>query len=172
VTIRVKLRKFAIAPQSTVVAPYHSAMISVTPNTAIPAAGEASLTLTSNQAVDATLATGTASGLTLSPLGTPVARAVLSDVTGGGFGEATLTNASAATTTVSWTLLHHGKVTSTGSTSVGAGDTISLGVLLGGRSKLRGSTLVVASATPAMVVNAILSTSPVGVTLASALNGG
>ena len=172
VTIRVKLRKFAIAPQSTVVAPYHSAMISVTPNTAIPAAGEASLTMTSNQAVDATLATGTASGLALSPLGTPVARAVLSDVTGGGFGEATLTNASAATTTVSWTLLHHGKVTSTGSTSVGAGDTISLGVLLGGRSKLRGSTLVVASATPALVVNAILSTSPVGVTLASALNGG
>ena len=172
VTIRVKLRKFNIAPQSTVIAPYHSAMITITPNTAIPAAGEASLTMTSNQAVVATLATGTSSGLTLSPLGTPVARAILSDVTGGGFGEATLTNASAGTSEVGWILLHHGAITATGTTSVAAGDTISLGVLLHGRAKLQGSTLVMTSPTAALVVNAILSTSPGGVTLASALHGG
>jgi len=172
VSVQVKLRAFNIAPQSTVVAAYHSAMITITPNTAIPAAGEASLTMTSNQPVIATLATGTSQGLTLSPLAAPVARAILSDVTGGGFAEATLTNATKAATNVAWTLLHRGSVTSTGTTTVGPGGTVSIGALLHGRAKLQGSTLVMVSPTAALVVNAILNTSPVGVTLAAALNGG
>ncbi len=172
VTVMVTLRKFNIAPQSTVVAAYHSAMITITPNTAIPAAGEASLTLTSDQPVDATLATGTSNGVTLSPLGSPVARAVLSDVTGGGFGEATMTNASAAATTVTWSLLHHGALSASGVTTVEPRTTVSIGALVHGRTKLRGSTLIMTSPTSSLVVNAILTTSPAGVTLASALNGG
>ena len=172
VTLTVNVGKFKVAPQSKTVAAYHSAMIIITPNTAIPAAGEASLVMTSNEPVDATLATGTTNGLTLSPLGTPVARAILADVTGGGFGEATATNATGAVATFAWTLIHHGVVTSTGSTSIRAGRTISLGQLLGGRAKLRGSTLVLTSSTPALVVDAILNTTPIGLTLASPLNGG
>ena len=175
VTLKVKIGKFIVAPQSTSVAPYSSSMITIRPNTAIPAAGEASLSMTSTQAVDATLATGTRNGLTLSPLGTAVSRAVLSDVTGGGFAQATVTNASSASsasTTVTWALLHHGVIASTGLTPLGAGRTISLGQVLGGRAKLQGSTVVLTSATPVLVVNAILTTSPVGVTMAAPLNGG
>jgi hypothetical protein len=172
VTLKVRIAKFVVAPQSTVVAPYSSAMISIAPNTAIPAAGEASLSMTSTQAVDATLATGTKYGLTLSPLGSAVSRAVLSDVTGAGFAQAVVTNDSVASTTVTWALLRHGAITSTGLTPLGAGQTISLGQVLGGRAKLQGATLVLSSATPVLVVNAILPTSPFGVTLAAPLDGG
>ena len=172
VTFTIKLGKFKVAPQSTTVAPYSSAMVTITPNTAIPAAGEASLSMTSSQPVDATLATGTANGITLSPLGTAVARAVLADVTGTGFSQANVSNASGASTTVTWALLRHGAVASTGLTPLGAGASISLGQLLGGRAKLQGASLVLTSATPALVVDAILSTRPNGVTLAAALNGG
>jgi hypothetical protein len=172
VTFKVKAGKFHVAPQSTTVAPYHSAVISITPNTAIPAAGEASLVMSSTQAVDVTLATGTQDGLTFSPLGSPGSRVVLADVTGAGYGEATLTNATIAPTDVKWTLIHHAVVASTGSTTLGAGGTISLGQLLGGRDKLKGATLVLSSATPSLVVDAILNTTPAGVTLATSLNGG
>ena len=172
VTFKVKLGKFKVAPQSTELRPYQSAMVVITPNTAIPAAGEASLTMSATQAVDATLVTGTLDGLTSSPLGSPVSRAVLADVTGGGFDRAVLTNVSDATTEVSWTLRHHGTLTSSGTTSLASGASASLGVLLGGRQKLQGSTLVLASATPSLVVSATLSTSPAGVVLTSGLNGG
>jgi hypothetical protein len=172
VKLKVKVGKFKVAPQSKTVAPYHSAVISITPNTAIPAAGEASLVMSSTQAVDVTLATGTADGLTFSPLGSPGSRVVLADVTGAGYGEATVTNATIVTTDVKWALIHHGVVASTGSTTLGAGGTISLGQLLGGRDKLKGATLLLSSATRALVVDAILNTTPGGVTLAAALNGG
>ncbi|NNN08837.1 MAG: hypothetical protein HKL85_06535 [Acidimicrobiaceae bacterium] len=172
VTFTVKIKKFVVAPQSVAVAPYSSAMVSVTPNTAIPAAGEASLTMTSTQPVDATLATGTKNGLTLSPMGVAMSRAVLSDVTGGGFAQATVTNTSNAPTTVTWALLHHGSINSTGLTPLGAGQTVSLGQALGGRAKLQGATLVLTSATPVLAVNAILTTFPYGVTMAASLNGG
>lgn len=172
VTFKVKLGKFQVAPQSTELRPYHSAMIVITPNTAIPAAGEATLTMTSTQAVDATLVTGTQEGVTSSPLGSPVSRAVLADVTGGGFSRAVVTNTSSAKVVVAWTLRHGATLTSSGTTTLGARGTASLGQLLGGRTKLRGSTLVLTSATVSMVVSATLSTSPAGVTLTPALDGG
>ena len=172
VTFTVKLGKFKVAPQSTELRPYQSATVVITPNTAIPAAGEASLTMTATQAVDATLVTGTLDGLTSSPLGSPVSRAVLADVTGGGFDRAVLTNVAARSTKVSWTLRHHGTLTSSGTTSLAAGASASLGVLVGGRQKLQGSTLVLTSATPSLVVSATLSTSPAGVVLTSGLDGG
>jgi Family of unknown function (DUF5719) len=172
VTFKVKLGKFKLQPLTTTIAPYHSTMISVTPNTAIPPAGEASLSMTATQPVNATLATGTSQGLTLSPLVAPVSRAVLSDVTGGGFGEATATNATRSAVTVEWTLIRHGALTSSGSAFLGGGGTISLGQLLGGRARLQGSTLILATPTPALVVSAILNSSPVGLTLVPALDGG
>ena len=172
VTVTVKLAKFKVAPQSAELRPYQSAMIVITPNTAIPAAGEASLTLTSTQPVDVTLVTGTDNGLSASPLGSPVARAVLADVTGGGFDRAMVTNVAHATSQVSWTLRHQGTLTSSGTTTLSPGYSASLGVLVGGRAKLRGSTLVLTSASDSMVVIATLSTSPAGVTLTSALDGG
>ncbi len=172
VRFTIKIGKFKVAPQSISVSPYSSAVVSVTPNTAIPAAGEASLTMTSTQPVNATLATGTANGMTLSPLSTAVSRAILSDVTGAGFAQATVTNDSTAATTVTWALVHHGAILSTGLAPLGAGQTISLGQAVGGRAKLRGATLVLTSATPVLVVNAILPSSPYGVTMAAALNGG
>ncbi len=172
VTFTVTIGKFTVAPQSVSVAPYSSAMVSVAPNTAIPAAGEASLTMTSTQPVNATLATGTTNGVTLSPLSTAVSRAILSDVTGAGFAQATVTNDSTVATTVTWALVHHGTIVATGLAPLGARQTISLGQTLGGRAKLQGSTLVLTSATPVLVVNATLPTSPYGVTMAAALNGG
>ena len=172
VTLRVAVGKFDVAPQSTVVAPYHSAVISITPNTAIPAAGEAKVELSADQSVVATLATGTKKGLTFFPLGTPLARAVLADVTGAGFAQAAVSNASGATVDLGWSLVHHNAVVATGVATLGVRGTLSLGQLVGGRARLQGATLVLTSATPALVVSAILPTSPAGVTLTGALNGG
>lgn len=172
VKVRVTLGRFNVAPQSTTIPAYHSSIITITPNTAIPASGEAALSLVASHPVQATLATGTTSGLTLSPLATPVARAVLADVTGAGFGEATLTNARAKTTSVSWTLIHDNRVEVTGALSLGGGATVSLGQLVGGRAKLRGATFVATTRKAALVVDAILNTSPIGLTLAAPLNGG
>lgn len=172
VRLTVALAKFHVAPQSTLVAPYHSALITITPNTAIPAAGEASVTLAATRAVDATLVTGTTGGVTSSPLGTPVARAVLSDVTGNGFAQAVVTNAWRSATTLHWTLRRRGVLTSSGSTSLDAGATLSLGALLGGHAALRAATLVLTSVQPALVVSAVLPSFPAGVTLTFALNGG
>ncbi len=172
VTFRVHLGKFVIAPQTTTVAPYHSTVVTITPNTAIPAAGEALVTMSATEPVDATLATGVVQGLNLSPLGTASSRPVLADVTGGGYAQATLTNASAVTATATWTLISHGAVLATNSTQVTPGTTVSLGELVGGRQRLAGATLVVTGSTSAWVVNAALVTSPPGTMLATALNGG
>ena len=172
VTIKVKVGKFLVAPQSTSVAPYSSSVVVITPNTAIPAAGEASLTMTSSKPVDATLVTGTPNGLTLSPLGALVSRAVLSDVTGGGFARATVTNASLMDTNLAWDLVRHGVLSATGHATLGASENLSLGQLIGGRAKLQGATLILTSSSAVLVVNAILNTSPGGVTMAAALNGG
>ena len=172
VTVHVRIGKFTVAPQSVRVAPYASTLISVTPNTAIPAAGEASLAMTSSQPVDVTLATGTTTGVNLSPLGAALARVILADVTGQGFAEATVTNDSKTATTLTWALVGGGAVISTGLAPLATGATVSLGQTVGGRAKLRGTTLVLTSATPALVVNAILPTSPYGVTMAAPLNGG
>ena len=172
VTFQVALGKFTIAPQTTTVAPYHSTVVTITPNTAIPAAGEALVTMSATQPVDATLATGVTQGLNLSPLGVASSRPVLVDVTGRGFAQATLTNASRTTATATWTLIRHGAVVATNSTQVTAGATVSLGQLVGGRQRLEGATLVVTGTSTAWVVNAILFTSPTGTTVVSALNGG
>jgi hypothetical protein len=101
-----------------------------------------------------------------------MSRAVLADVTGAGFGEATATNVSEKTTSVAWALVRHGTVASTGATTISAGFTVSLGQLLNGRAKLKGATLVLTGTTPSIVVNAILNTTPVGVTMAAPLDGG
>jgi hypothetical protein len=172
VKFKVTLAKFHVPSQSTTIAPYHSAMIVITPNTAIPAAGEASLVMSANQAVDATLATGVRGALTFSPLGTAVSRAVLADVTGNGFGEATVTNATGAATRFAWTLIRRGAVISRGKQTLGSANTLSLGQMLGGRAKLLGSTLILSDPTPALVLNAMLNTSPIGLTLAAPLDGG
>ena len=172
VTLDVKLGKFKVAPQTTEVGAYRSAMIVITPNTAIPAAGEATIVMKSTQPVDATVVTGTQDGLTSSPVGTPAARVVLADVTGGGFDRAVVTNVASTATEVSWVLRRRGALASTGTTSLGANATKSLAVLVGGRAKLTGATMVLTGLAPTLVVSATLVTRPPGVTLTTGLNGG
>ena len=172
VTFEVKLKGFTIAPQTTVVAPYHSTVVTITPNTAIPAAGEALVRMSSTQAVDVTLGTGVVQGLHLSPLASALQRPVLADVTGRGFAQATLTNVGRATSIATWSLIRQGRVVSTGSTQVTAGASVSLGQLLGGRDHLRGATLVISGTSATWSVSATLETSPAGQILAPALNGG
>ena len=151
--------------------PYHSTVVTITPNTAIPDAGEALLSMASTQPVDATLATGTAGGLALSPIGVASSRVVLSDVNGGGFGEATATNVATTSLTVSWSLVRHAAVARTGQFTLGAGETVSLGQTLGGRAQFTGATLVMRSSTPSLVANAILNTRPTGLLTAATLDG-
>ena len=172
VILRVKLGRFHVAAQSATVAPYHSAFITITPNTAIPAAGEASLTMTADRPVAATLATGTRDGLKLSPLTPTVSRAILADVSGAGFAQATFTNASQRATRVTWKLIRHGAVTASGTSPLDKGVTLSWGQVLGGRSKLRGATLIATSPVADLVMNATLNTTPAGVTMAAPLDGG
>jgi hypothetical protein len=126
----------------------------------------------STKPVDATVVTGTQNGLTSSPVGTPAARVVLADVTGRGFDRAVVTNVAPTATEVSWVLRRRGSLASTGTTSLGANATKSLAVLVGGRAKLTGATLVLTGLAPTLVVSATLVTTPPGVTLTSGLNGG
>ena len=59
VSASVSLAKFKISPQSVSLPPYSSGVITITPNSAIPAAGYASVTVRSSEPVVSGLATGT-----------------------------------------------------------------------------------------------------------------
>ncbi len=63
VSMKVNLGNYQIAPQQVEIQPYSSSHVVITPNPAIPAAGEANVLVTSNVAVVTSLTSGTAQTL-------------------------------------------------------------------------------------------------------------
>lgn len=94
VSMKVSLASFTIAPQTVSVQPYSSNEVVITPNPAVPAAGEASVTVSSNVPVASSLYEGTSSGLSLSSPASPVSEVV---ALGEPHGSLYVTNTSAKT---------------------------------------------------------------------------
>lgn len=173
VVVNVGLANYTVAPQTQTVAPYSSGVVIITPNTAIPAAGYATVRLTSNVAVAAALATGTGKSFALSAPVSPSKEFLIADFSGEGFDAATVTNTSAHVITVTFaTLVGSGQHGATGSTQLSAGATHDILSLFSGVSTLKGATLLVAGSKASLVVTTTLPTSPIGMTVVAPLHGG
>jgi hypothetical protein len=92
VNCNVHLGQYQIPVQSLTVPAYGNAEQIITPNTAIPAGGEASVSMQAAAPVIATLASGSADGVLLSPLPAPSVTSTLIDAQGTGFAQAVVVN--------------------------------------------------------------------------------
>lgn len=173
ITVDVTIGKFQVVPRTFSVPAYESSLLSISPNTAIPAVGFASLALHASVPVVASLATGTTSGIGLSTPATPSSTFLISDYTGRGFTSATLTNTSSRTVSVTFTRvpMSHG-ASITANAQLAPGVTQAIVTLFGALTKLHGQTVLVSAARPVIVVAATLPSTPTGVQVVSALNGG
>ena len=173
VTLGVTLAPFHVPNQTLSVPPYGSAVASITPNPAIPAAGYASVTMSSSQPVIAALATGTGEDVALSAPGSPETEVLVGDFTGRGFDVATLTNDSPRSISVTIDTLPGGGVTKSASTQLrlGANATDTLKDVLPSLSSLRGVVMIVTASRPSLLVALTLPTKPAGMTVVAPLDG-
>ena len=172
VTLRVSLAHYSIAPLSVSVSADSSASFTITPNSAIPAAGEASVALTSTVPVVAALATGTDRGVALTAAQSPSAEFLVADVTGRGFKSTTVTNSSPRTITVRVTTLNGATLPVTTSVQLPASSTRALTRFAPGTTTRGQRILFVVTSNPSLIVTGTLPSSPAGVTVVAALNGG
>jgi Family of unknown function (DUF5719) len=167
VTVNVALSTYHIAPEVVEVPAFASGLVTITPNSAIPAAGFASLTLTSSEPVATALAVGAGTWSLSAPSPTSTTW-LLSDFGGRGFSRAALTNDATSPASV----IVRNVVTSTSaSVTLGAGATSDLRALASTFVKIQGLTLLITSDRP-IAVTTVLPINPVGPVVASALNGG
>ena len=174
VTLAVTLGSFRVPALTATVAAYSEAVVVVTPNSAIPAAGYATVRLTSTRPVVATLATGTSAGTALSPARAPSAAALLADLSGRGFDDAAITNTSSATVTVTlsaFDLTSHALVTSS-TVRLDGHTTSGLLGLYGALRTLSHTSVLARASRPDLVVTATLTGAPAGVAVVTPLDGG
>lgn len=170
VTLHVTLSPYKVRPLSETVAPFSSGLLSITPNPAIPAAGYASVQLTSSEPVVAALSTGTAAGTSLSRSGVMSSSYVIEDVYGRGYDAAALTNnSSRAITVVASFLRGHGQAPTHHSATIAGNATRGFQSLFG--QTLRGVTVILQSSGPSLQVTLTLPTNPAGTILIEALDG-
>jgi|GEM_PF-156715 len=184
VTVHVALGSFRVPDQTLSVGPFASTMVTITPNSAIPAAGYASVTLSASAPVVATLATGTGAGVALTPAPLPGALFILADL-GTGYESATLTNTSdkpvAVTFASSFTIQSVGapRVATAATaghaashTSLAPRSSVALLSVDAGVTTLASTAAVVVAARPVLEVVATLATTPVGLTVVVPSDGG
>ena len=173
VTVNVTLAPFIVTPLTLTVAPYSSGVVVLTPNPAIPAAGYATVSMTSSQPVIATLATGSSAGIALSPALAPAKKFLLADFAGRGYDAATVTNTSSRTIGVTFSIEGRGtKPEATVTIRLDANATSNIIGLVNGVTTFSGTTLLITASRSALLVGATLPTSPKGVTVVSPLYGG
>ncbi|HVB52345.1 MAG TPA: DUF5719 family protein [Acidimicrobiales bacterium] len=174
VTVNVALSKYTVAPQTLSVAPFSTSLVNITPNSAIPAAGYASLTLRSSEPVVTSLATGQGTWTALSAPQAPGRVFLIRDFTGRGFDAATITNTSPRTISVTITTQKDKatkSLTVTGQ-KVSGDTTESLLALLPASLSTQSQTFIVSSLKPSLVVGLTLPSKPNGVLVVEPLNGG
>ena len=164
------LAPYNVAPQSVTVEPYSTGSIVITPNSAVPAHGYATVRLRSSVPIDTSLATGTASGVSLSAPPTASSLYLVSDFTGRGFDAMTATNVSTRPLSVTVTVL--GPISTNRVLTVAPGATIDLRGRDGLPTTLHGRSFLIAANHPDLIVVTTLSTTPRGVVVVAALNGG
>lgn len=171
VTAHVSLGSFKIAPESLTVAPYSSGVVTITPNSAIPAAGYAAVTLTSNEPVGAALATGTTAGLALAAPVEPSNEFLVSDFSGQGFDAAAVTNTAKKPIKVTFSVVGTtGSPIASSSAQLQGSTTADILSLFSGVSTLKGQSLLITSSKPSLVVSTTLPSRPAGVVVVDPLD--
>jgi hypothetical protein len=159
------------------VPPYGTAIATLTPNPAIPAAGYATVAMHASEPVIASLATGSGNDIALTAPEQPESEFLIGDFTGLGFDAAALTNTSSHTLSVSYTMLEptqaaNGSATATyGGTRLSADATSQLRTDFPALTSLRHVLLVVSASRPALLVTLTSPTTPAGTTMLAALDG-
>ncbi|MFI5036047.1 MAG: DUF5719 family protein [Acidimicrobiales bacterium] len=181
VNVHVALGAFHVPDQTLSVAPYAATTVTITPNSAIPAAGYAVVTLSASAPVVATLATGTGAGVSLTPAPTPGTLFLLADL-GTGYASATITNTSGRPVTVNFprafTVREVGVVAGAaiaaapGRARLAPHATVDLLGVDAGVTSLAHTAVEVTAAHPVIVVSATLATTPVGLSVVVPSGGG
>jgi hypothetical protein len=173
VTLAVSLAPYHVPNQTLTLAPYGSAVASITPNSAIPAASYASVSMSASAPVVATLATGSGDDVALSAPPSSEPEYLVGDFTGDGFDAATLTNTSSHAISLSISTLPISRTVHVSNTIVHLdGDTTeSVKSALPGLTDLRGVVMIVKASRPTLVVTLTLPTRPAGMTVVSGLDG-
>jgi hypothetical protein len=173
VTLAVTLAPYHVPNQTLTLAPYGSAVASITPNSAIPAASYASVSMTSSAPVVAALATGSGDDVALSAPPSSEPEYLIGDFTGDGFDAATLTNTSSRSISVSISTLPSSRTVHVSNTLVhlDADTTESVKSVLPGLTDLRGVVMIVKASRPTLVVTLTLPTTPAGMTVVAGLDG-
>ncbi|MGH9020099.1 MAG: hypothetical protein ACRDV0_03675, partial [Acidimicrobiales bacterium] len=178
VTLRVSLGGFSVPALTLTVGAYSSAVESITPNSSIPAAGFASVGLTSSAPVVASLATGTGAGVALTPAAAPGNALLVGGVVAPTL--ATLTNTSSRVVSVTFDHAFNlsgctsgaGSSLASGVARVAPGATVDVLSVYPGLTSLACSAVVVRASRPSVIVTQALASEPEGVALVSALDGG
>jgi hypothetical protein len=172
VSLDVTLGNYKIAPQTTTLGPFTTGDITITPNSAIPVAGYASVSLHSNVPVVAGLATGTGTWIALSSPQIPTSADVVRDFTGLGFDAASVTNTSAHSITLHvTTYAAKGQVIVTKGIKVAAGVTTTLASLISSPLTRPAGTYLVTSSRPSAIVTLTLPSHPSGLYVVAPLDG-
>ncbi len=170
VTASIGLAPYNVAPQQVNVAPFSTGSIVITPNSAVPAHGYATVQLRSSVPIAASLATGTLNGQSLSVPATPSKLYLVSDFARLGFDAMTATNVGARALTVTVTVL--GTIATSRVITLAPGTTVDLRGRDGLPTTLHGRTFLISAKNSKLVVATTLPTTPPGIVVVSALNGG
>ena len=173
VSVHISLGSFKIAPQTLTVSPYSTGVLTITPNSAIPADGYANVSLRSSQPVVSALATGASSWVALASPVTPGNAFLLHDFTGLGFDAVTVTNVSSRTITVdisSYTTSSPSIISGGGGITVAPESTKSIKATVTSSSGSSETYLITASR-PTLVVSQTLPSTPRGVNVVPPLDG-
>jgi hypothetical protein len=172
VSLDVTLGNYKIAPQTTTLGPFTTGDITITPNSAIPVAGYASVSLHSDVPVVAGLATGTGTWIALSSPQTPSSSYVVRDFTGLGFDAASVTNTSSHSVTVHvTTYAAKGQVVVTRGINVAGGATVTLSSLISSPLTRPAGTYLVTSSRRSAIVTLTLPSHPRGLYVVAPLDG-
>ena len=166
VTFAVRLGSFKIPEQYLTIPAYTSAIQTINPNTAIPAAGLASITMTSNVPVVSSLATGSNGDVALSSPVTPASQFLVGDFTGNGFASATLANTSHSQLSVTVTDTKSG---ASSSASIPGDASVDLATIV--HESLRARFILVTATSSALVATMTLPSSPSGIAVVPGLDG-
>jgi hypothetical protein len=173
VRVTVALGKFTIPVQSVSVAPFSTSLVTITPNSAIPAAGYAGVTLHANVPVVSALATGTANVVLLSSPTAPGGVFLVRDFSTLGFDAATMTNTSSRTITVS-VITFPATATAPSATrglKLAPGATESLSSTITPSFSVAGDAYLISASRPSLVVTLTLPSRPAGIDVEAPLDG-
>jgi hypothetical protein len=176
VVVAIALDNYRIAPTTLMIRPYTSAFALITPNSAVPAAGYASVQVTSSQPVITSLAAGSGTNVALSSPGRPESAFLIADFTGLGYDAATVTNTSSRPVNLTFSTLTGGTTSISGvQRQLAAATTASVLTLLNTPPttlrSLRGYSLLVTGSRPVLIVTLTLPTRPPGTAVVAPLDG-